>query len=91
MKRLILALLLTAIPALADDQKIVETMVCTLDQGRCSCCIAEGKRSRVAVGSCSSTLMASNWYYDEDGNYHGSDPNTTRCTFYCSNGHQGSY
>lgn len=33
------------------------------------------------------TLLAVCAYYDEDGNYHYNDPNFTRTTYTCSNGH----
>lgn len=56
----------------------------------CEKCRAEGKRSKVHIGSTMKTLMAGPQpYYDEDGNYvRPPDPNTVTTEYRCSNGHR---
>ena len=55
---------------------------------KCSKCVAEGKTSRVYTGGGSSTCMAWDTYYDEDGKYHSHDPNYHSSNYRCSNGHE---
>jgi len=55
--------------------------------GKCPICQKEGKISRVYKQGCMSTLMATYAYYDENGEYHFEDPNTTTCGYKCSEGH----
>lgn len=53
----------------------------------CEECSKEGKTSNVYVESCSSTLLYSPPFYDEQGRYHDHDPNTVTTLYHCSNGH----
>ena len=53
----------------------------------CPQCQEEGLKSQVYMGVCTSTLVGCLSYWDEDGNFHSDDCNTTICTYYCSNGH----
>jgi hypothetical protein len=54
----------------------------------CEQCKAEGKKSKVYVGSTASTCMGGGGaYYDEDGQYHYYDPNYHTTRYSCSNGH----
>lgn len=55
---------------------------------KCEECVAEGERSTVTSLGGMSTLMGFRPYYDEDGNYHVHDPNTTTSGYRCSRGHQ---
>lgn len=55
--------------------------------GKCPICVKEGKKSYVYEGACVSTLMGTYSWYDEGGKYHYSDPNTTTCSYHCSEGH----
>lgn len=55
--------------------------------GKCPICEEANQKSIVEVESCHSTLLAGSSYYDEDGVYHYNDPNTTTCSYRCSNGH----
>jgi hypothetical protein len=57
---------------------------------KCPECIKEGKKSKVYIGCTTSTLIAPVQYYDEDGNYHSSNPNTMTTQYSCSNGHHWS-
>ena len=59
----------------------------TVVNGRCSICVREGQRSTVMSTGCQSTLAAVYAYYDEKGQYHYYDPNTTTCSYVCSRGH----
>ena len=74
MNKLMIILLLLAMPVMAFD-------------GICPYCKKEGKKSCVYQMGCSSTLMATYSYYDENGNYHFEDNNITTCDYKCSNGH----
>jgi len=56
----------------------------------CRECEKEGKKSRVDVQGATSTLLATQQYYDEDGGYHFDDPNTTTHNYECSRGHKFS-
>ena len=58
--------------------------------GRCPICKFFGLRSIVYEGGCWTTLLYSQPFYDEDGQYHHEDPNTTTCSYSCSNGHEFS-
>jgi hypothetical protein len=61
-----------------------------MTKGRCHRCNEEGLRSRVQVGSQTSTLMANVGWYDEDGHYHYHDMNRRTVQYSCSNGHAWS-
>ena len=65
---------------------IVEQM----PHSRCPVCRALGQRSLVFPGACFTTLMGAVQYYDEQGNYHYSDPNVTTCELRCDHGHSWS-
>lgn len=58
---------------------------------KCPKCEEEGKKSKVysrrgGMG-CTSTLMNSEPWYDEDGRMHHHDRNSTKSEHQCSNGH----
>jgi hypothetical protein len=53
---------------------------------KCPRCVEQGLRSKIYPGASMSTGMASNPYFDEDGNYHNDDPNI-RTSYCCSEGH----
>jgi hypothetical protein len=53
----------------------------------CKECKAENKKSKVYVGSQTTTLLGWFPYYDEDGEFHNHDPNTITTNYSCSNGH----
>lgn len=55
---------------------------------KCPECVKAGQTSRVTVGMSTSTLMSGSSFYDENGDYHSHDPNTTETDYACSNGHQ---
>ncbi len=54
---------------------------------KCKECINEGKKSRISPGFSTVTAMYCSPYYDEDGNYHNHNSNTTTTEYGCSNGH----
>ena len=54
---------------------------------KCPECQKQGLKSKVYVGSSTTTLLAFQPYYDEEGNYHYDDPNTIYTSYSCSNGH----
>ena len=54
---------------------------------RCPECIKEDKRSRVYIGGSTTTLMSTNSFYDENGDGHLHDPNTTLTEYRCNRGH----
>ena len=56
----------------------------------CAECKKMDWKSRVYSEGGSRTLMATIEYWDEDGNYHYSDPNTTSIQYRCTNGHSWS-
>jgi len=53
----------------------------------CQQCKEQGLKSRVTVGSSSVTLLYCYPFYDEEGNYHYHDSNTTITVYECSHGH----
>ena len=56
---------------------------------KCEECEAEGKKpEQIYPGSARSTGIGYQPYYDGDGKYHAHDPNTTKRSFRCSNGHR---
>lgn len=55
---------------------------------KCPQCAAEGERSKVYPGMTTTTCMAVSSWYDEDGNYHRHNPNTTTTHYSCSRGHE---
>jgi len=57
---------------------------------KCEECQKQGLTSRIYVGGTTATLMAAEYYYDEEGRYHAHDPNNLTTTFACSNGHHWS-
>ena len=57
----------------------------------CSACQALGLKSRVLLGGCWVTLIATHEYYDENGIHHYEDPNIATCEWSCTGGHGGSY
>lgn len=54
----------------------------------CPKCKKLGKKSTVYPGIASTTLLYCQPFYDEEGNYHDHDCNTTTTTYRCSNGHE---
>lgn len=57
--------------------------------GKCGMCNQLGLRSTVSGGDWGvSTLMGSSSFYDEDGNRHNHDPNSTGYEYQCSQGHR---
>jgi len=54
----------------------------------CPTCREEGKKSYVYSVGATTTLMYCQPYYDEDGQYHHHDSNTTTYSYRCSNGHE---
>lgn len=54
---------------------------------KCPECVEQGKKSRVYPGVGATTLMGWSSYYDEDGQFHKHDPNTTTTGYRCSEGH----
>lgn len=55
---------------------------------KCPVCVKNKMKSCVYVGGSMSTLMCGQPYYDEKGNYHHNDPNTTTTSYSCSKGHK---
>jgi len=56
---------------------------------KCPQCLKEGKKSTISIGPRMTTLVCCHPYYDEDGNLiYPDDPNTTRTSYICSNGHK---
>lgn len=54
---------------------------------KCPQCVAENKKSILRSEGSSRTLLYCPSFYDEDGNFHHHDRNTTRTDYKCSNGH----
>jgi len=54
---------------------------------KCPKCVEEGKKSKIQIGATRRTAMGVHKYYDEDGNFHLHDPNTSTTFCTCSNGH----
>ncbi len=55
---------------------------------KCPTCVKEGKRSKVHIGHSTTTLLNVHWFYDEDGEEHCHDPNTSLTGYSCTRGHQ---
>jgi len=55
---------------------------------KCPVCVKLGVKSTLQGGAGTTTLMYCPPYYDEDGNYHNHDSNTTTSGWTCSNGHR---
>ena len=53
----------------------------------CNQCKNLGLKSEIYPGNGMSTCMGFIQYYDQEGNLHVHDPNTTRYDYRCSNGH----
>ena len=53
----------------------------------CPICQENNQTSKVTELTSSSTAMYSQPFYDEEGNYHNHNRNTTTTVFKCSNGH----
>lgn len=53
----------------------------------CPECEKQGLRSRINIGSGSTTAMWCPPFYDEDGRFHNHDSNTTTTNYWCSRGH----
>ena len=53
----------------------------------CPKCKELGMKSMVTGGGGARTMMYCAPYYDEDGNYHNHDRNSTGYSYRCSNGH----
>jgi hypothetical protein len=53
----------------------------------CPVCKKKGLKSKVYGGTGSVTLMYCAPFYDEDGNYHSHDGNTSTSEWKCSQGH----
>ena len=87
----LLCILLFAVAAQAQTQLTVPGSYAEQGfSGRCPVCVKEGKRSEVYEGHATTTLAATYSYYDKDGKYHYSDPNTTTINYNCSMGHRFS-
>ncbi len=54
----------------------------------CETCQEQGLKSTVQSSYSMSTCLGYHDFYDEDGNQHCHDPNTTTTDFTCSNGHK---
>ncbi len=54
----------------------------------CPECKKEGLKSTVYPGVGMTTAMYFSPFYDEEGNYHDHDANTTTTDYSCSNGHK---
>lgn len=61
-----------------------------LVNGKCPFCVEMGIKSMVECGGCSTTLMSTRSWYDEDGHYHFDNPNITTRSYSCSNNHAWS-
>lgn len=56
---------------------------------KCPECQKDGEKSKVYVPTCGMrTLMGWQSFWDEDGNYHSHDLNTTTTIYSCSRGHE---
>lgn len=55
---------------------------------KCPKCVSNGDKSIVRVFSSSTTCLAGDEYYDEEGRHHWHDPNTRITEFRCSLGHE---
>lgn len=55
---------------------------------KCNQCEIESKKSTIQIGMSFTTAMMWHSYYDENGNLHNHDPNTTTTEYKCSNGHE---
>lgn len=73
----------------ATDSESGDRWVCPVRYHKNSCprCLYDGVTSRVEGGCYMTTLMAGHAYYDEEGNYHSHDPNTSHGSMTCSRGH----
>lgn len=56
---------------------------------KCPTCETEGQLSRVDLSRGRTTLFSPETYYDEDGDYHNHDTNSTTYQWRCSRGHRG--
>lgn len=54
----------------------------------CKECQTQGLKSLVYINPGATTLSCPRSYYDEDGNYHLHDPNSTIYYLRCSKGHE---
>ena len=54
----------------------------------CLECKKQGLKSKVYPGGSTTTLMYCQPFYDEEGNYHHHDYNTTTTEYSCSKGHK---
>ncbi len=52
---------------------------------------ARREHVKVYQGGCTSTLMGTWSWIDENGASHYEDPNSTCCTYRCANGHEWSH
>lgn len=57
---------------------------------KCPVCVERGEKSTLHVSGGLTTLLAPYSYYDEDGEHHYHDRNTSSSEWSCSNGHGGS-
>lgn len=57
---------------------------------KCPTCIENDQTSTVTSHGSTTTLMPIHRYWDDYGNYHYHDPNTTTENLSCSNGHSWS-
>ena len=53
----------------------------------CPVCQEDNQTSKVTEQGSSTTCLYCEPFYDEEGNYHNHDRNTTTTVFKCSNGH----
>jgi len=57
------------------------------DKMKCKDCQRLGKASKIYPGIGITTAMYAAPFYDEHGGYHNHDPNTTKTSYRCSEGH----
>lgn len=57
---------------------------------KCPECVKEDEKSTIQVGGMITTSMAWTPFYDEDGELHSHDPNTSSTSYSCSRGHKWS-
>lgn len=53
----------------------------------CPVCKREGRKSKVYDKGCSITMLGSESYCDEEGEFHKHNPNKIRTMYRCDNGH----
>ena len=86
----ILAILIGIGIAKSNEDLLGRILMIDTWDGKCPVCKEQGLKSRVYERGCSSTLMATHTWYDEEGRFHYENPNRTICNYTCSNGHHFS-